>query len=205
MDTASWLHSLGLSEYEQAFRENAIELELLPQLTADDLKEIGVIPVGHRRKLLDAIAALRARALPSPDDARDARVQSPSPVDPIGERRQVTVLFADLAGYTAWGQQLDAEEVHALLEQFFDRADRIIQEHGGRIDKHIGDCVMGVFGAPIAHGDDAERAARAALAISAAIPDVSARIDRPIGVHIGLLADRSSPVALAVPVIASTP
>ena len=73
MDTASWLHSLGLSEYEQAFRENAIELELLPQLTADDLKEIGVIPVGHRRKLLDAIAALRARALPSPDDARDAR------------------------------------------------------------------------------------------------------------------------------------
>jgi len=66
VDTASWLHSLGLSEYEQAFRENAIELELLPQLTADDLKEIGVIPVGHRRKLLDAIAALRARALPSP-------------------------------------------------------------------------------------------------------------------------------------------
>ena len=66
MDTASWLHSLGLSEYEQAFRENAIELELLPQLTADDLKEIGVIPVGHRGKLLDAIAALRARALPSP-------------------------------------------------------------------------------------------------------------------------------------------
>ena len=146
MDTASWLHSLGLSEYEQAFRENAIELELLPQLTADDLKEIGVIPVGHRGKLLDAIAALRARALPSPDDARDARVQSPSPVDPIGERRQVTVLFADLAGYTAWGQQLDAEEVHALLEQFFDRADLIIQEHGGRIDKHIGDCVMGLRG-----------------------------------------------------------
>jgi len=66
VDTASWLHSLGLSEYEQAFRENAIELELLPQLTADDLKDIGVIPVGHRRKLLDAIAALRARALPSP-------------------------------------------------------------------------------------------------------------------------------------------
>jgi class 3 adenylate cyclase len=186
MDIATWLHDLGLSVYEQAFRENAIELELLPQLTADDLKEIGVIPVGHRRKLLDAIAALRASALPAPDDARDARVQSPSPVDPIGERRQVTVLFADLAGYTAWGQQLDAEEVHALLERFFERADRIIQEHGGRIDKHIGDCVMGVFGAPIAHGDDAERAARAALAISAAIPDVSARVGRPIGIHIGV-------------------
>ena len=186
MDIATWLHGLGLGEYEQSFRENAIELELLPQLTADDLKEIGVIPVGHRRKLLDAIAALRASASPAPDDARDVRVQSASPVDPIGERRQVTVLFADLAGYTAWGQQLDAEEVHALLGHFFDRADQIIQEHGGRIDKHIGDCVMGLFGAPIAHGDDAERAARAALAISAAIADVSARVGRPIGVHIGV-------------------
>ena len=76
MDIATWLHGLGLSEYEQAFRENAIELELLPQLTADDLKEIGVIPVGHRRKLLDAIAALRASALLAPDDARDARVHT---------------------------------------------------------------------------------------------------------------------------------
>jgi len=196
VDIATWLHDLDLSVYEQAFRENAIELELLPQLTADDLKEIGVIPVGHRRKLLDAIAALRASALPAPDDARDARVQSASPDDPIGERRQVTVLFADLAGYTAWGQQLDAEEVHALLEQFFDCADRIIQEHGGRIDKHIGDCVMGVFGAPIAHGDDAERAARAALAISAAIPDVSAQVGRPIGIHIGVAGGQ---------VLASTP
>jgi class 3 adenylate cyclase/tetratricopeptide (TPR) repeat protein len=186
VDIATWLHSLGLSEYEEAFRENAIALELLPRLTADDLKEIGVIPVGHRRKLLDAIAALRESASPTRHDAQVARVESASPIDPTGERRQVTVVFADLAGYTAWGQQLDAEEVHALLEQFFDRADRIIQEHGGHIDKHIGDCVMGVFGAPIAHGDDAERAARAALAISAAIPDVVARVGRPIGIHIGV-------------------
>jgi class 3 adenylate cyclase len=186
VDIATWLHGLGLSEYEQAFRENAIEIELLPQLTPDDLKEIGVIPVGHRRKLLNAIAALRPSAMLAPDDVRDAKGQPPSPVDPIGERRQVTVLFADLAGYTAWGQQLDAEEVHALLGQFFDRADRIVQEHGGRIDKHIGDCVMGVFGAPIAHGDDAERAARAALAISGAIPGVSARVGRPVGIHIGV-------------------
>ena len=111
MNIATWLHDLGLSVYEQAFRENAIELELLPQLTADDLKEIGVIPVGHRRKLLDAIAALRRSALPAPDDARDARVQSPSPVDPIGERRHVTLLFADLAGYTAWGQKVGRDEV----------------------------------------------------------------------------------------------
>jgi class 3 adenylate cyclase len=113
-------------------------------------------------------------------------VPAASPIDAIGERRQVTVLFADLAGYTAWGQQLDAEEVHALLEQFFDRADRAIQEHGGHIDKHIGDCVMGVFGAPIAHDNDAERAARAALTIQAAIPELSTRVGHPIGVHVGI-------------------
>ena len=106
--------------------------------------------------------------------------------DPIGERRQVTVLFADLTGSTSWGQELDAEEVHALLEQFFDRADRAVQEYGGHIVRHIGDCVMAIFGAPVAHDDDAQRAARAALAIQAAIPEVSARVGRPVGVHIGL-------------------
>jgi class 3 adenylate cyclase len=186
MDLSAWLRNLGLSQYEQAFRDNAIEPDVLVQLTAEDLKELGVALVGHRRKLLDAIGALRASQVPADDDARDSRMLSASPVDAIGERRQVTVLFADLAGYTAWGQQLDAEEVHALLEQFFDCADRAVQEHGGRIDKHIGDCVMGVFGAPVAHGDDAERAARAALAIRAAVPEVSARVRRPIGVHIGV-------------------
>jgi hypothetical protein len=96
------------------------------------------------------------------------------------------VLFADLVGYTAWGQQLDAEEVHALLEQFFDRVDRVVQEHGGHIVRHIGDCVMAVFGAPVAHDNDAERAARAALAIQAAIPEVSVRVGRPVGVHMGV-------------------
>ncbi|HEX4185738.1 MAG TPA: adenylate/guanylate cyclase domain-containing protein [Stellaceae bacterium] len=186
MDISGWLRSLGLEQYEQAFRDNAIEPGLLPNLTSEDLKELGVTLVGHRRKLLDAIAALRAADTEAPEDARHGRMPSASPIDAIGERRQVTVLFADLAGYTAWGQQFDAEEVHALLEQFFDRADRAIEENGGRIDKHIGDCVMGVFGAPIAHGNDAERAARAALAIQAAIPEVSARVGRPVGVHIGV-------------------
>jgi class 3 adenylate cyclase len=96
------------------------------------------------------------------------------------------VLFADLSGSTAFGQQLDAEEVHALLEQFYDRADRVIQQHDGHIVRHIGDCVMAVFGAPVAHDNDAERAAHAALAIQAAISEVSAHVGRPVGVHIGL-------------------
>jgi class 3 adenylate cyclase/tetratricopeptide (TPR) repeat protein len=186
MDLSAWLRNLGLGQYEQAFRDNAIGPDVLLQLTTEDLKELGVIPVGHRRKLLDAIAALRVSASPASDDAREARILSASPVDPIGERRQVTVLFADLSGYTEWGQRLDAEEVHALLQQFFDRVDGIIQHHGGHIARHIGDCVMAVFGAPVAHDNDAERAARAALAIQAAIPEVSAHVDRPVGVHIGV-------------------
>jgi class 3 adenylate cyclase/tetratricopeptide (TPR) repeat protein len=180
MDVTAWLRSLGLEQYEGAFRDNAIEPDLLPKLTAEDLKELGVSLVGHRRKLLDAIAGLRGPAREPLDEP------SALPVDAIGERRQVTVLFADLSGSTAFGQQLDAEELHALLEQFYDRADRVIQEHGGHIDRHIGDCVMAVFGAPVAHDNDAERAARAALAIQAAIPEVSARVGRPIGVHIGV-------------------
>jgi class 3 adenylate cyclase len=186
MDVTAWLRSLGLEQYEQAFRDNAIEPDLLPTLTAEDLKELGVSLVGHRRKLLDAIAALRRTTMESADDSERGRTSAAAPVDAIGERRQVTVLFADLSGSTAFGQQLDAEEVHALLEQFYDRADRVIQQHDGHIVSHIGDCVMAVFGAPVAHDNDAERAAHAALAIQAAIPEVSAQVGRPVGVHIGL-------------------
>jgi class 3 adenylate cyclase/tetratricopeptide (TPR) repeat protein len=186
MDLSAWLRGLGLGQYEQAFRDNAVSPDVLLQLTAEDLRDLGVVPVGHRRKLLDAIAALRASASPTSDEAREARILSALAVDPIGERRQVTVLFADLADYTAWGQQLDAEEVHAFLQQFFTRVDGIIQQHGGHIARHIGDCVMAIFGAPVAHDNDAERAARAALAIQAAIPEVSAHIGRPVGVHIGV-------------------
>ena len=188
MDLSAWLRSLGLEQYEQAFRDNAVEPDVLPRLTAADLEELGVSLVGHRRKLLDAIAWLRAAEAPAFQDQQNAPAAPPAPADPVGERRQVTVLFADLAGFMAWGQQLDAEELHALIEQFFGCTDRVILEHGGHIDKHIGDCVMGVFGAPVAHGNDAERAARAALAIQAQIPEMSARIGRQIGVHMGVAA-----------------
>ncbi len=103
-----------------------------------------------------------------------------------GERRQVTVLFVDLVGYTKLTSELDAEEVHGLLGGFFARADRIVGEFGGSVDKHIGDCVMAVFGAPVAHSNDPERAARAALAIRDTLPALSREFGREIGVHIGI-------------------
>ena len=150
MDVAAWLESLGLDQYAQAFADNAVDAAVLPALTADDLKELGVAAVGHRRRLLEAIAALQ----PAPATTAAGRTLAE------GERRQVSVLFADLVGYTELASELDAEEVHALLDAFFQLADRMVAEHGGHVDKHIGDCVMAVFGAPVAHGNDAERAVR---------------------------------------------
>jgi hypothetical protein len=98
VNIAAWLHGLGLQQYEQAFRDNAIDAAVLPELTADDLKELGVSLVGHRRKLLGAIAALR----PGVDD-------EPEPVagDATAERRQLTVMFCDLVGSTALSARLD--------------------------------------------------------------------------------------------------
>jgi class 3 adenylate cyclase/tetratricopeptide (TPR) repeat protein len=104
----------------------------------------------------------------------------------VAERRPVSIMFADLVGYTALAEKVDPEETHALLASFFAMADEIILQFGGRIDKHMGDNVMALFGAPIAHGDDPQRAARAALAIHEAMPALSARIGRPLSVHIGI-------------------
>ena len=138
MDVAAWLESLGLPQYAQAFADNAVDAAVLPALTADDLKELGVTAVGHRRRLLEAIAALQTTS--------PAAAASPTLLE--GERRQVSVLFADLVGYTKLATELDPEEVHSLLDAFFQLADRLVAEYGGHVDKHIGDCVMAVFGAP---------------------------------------------------------
>uniref|UniRef100_UPI00135A2929 adenylate/guanylate cyclase domain-containing protein n=1 Tax=Geminicoccus flavidas TaxID=2506407 RepID=UPI00135A2929 len=180
MDLGVWLRRLELQKYVEIFAANAVGLDVLPDLSDADLKELG-IPLGDRKRLLKAAAALRP-AVTAAVAAGDAATAE----EPPGERRQVTVLFADLAGYTALSRELDAEEVHALLGSFFERADRIVAEHGGRVDKHVGDCVMAVFGAPVAHGNDAERTVRAALAIRGAMPAVGAEAGRPVAVHVGV-------------------
>ncbi len=105
---------------------------------------------------------------------------------PAGDRRQVTVMFTDLSGFTKLSGRLDPEETHLLLNRFFETVDAIVEEYGGTVDKHIGDNVMAVFGAPIAHGNDPERAIRAALDIHAAMPDLSVTLEHEITVHIGI-------------------
>jgi class 3 adenylate cyclase/tetratricopeptide (TPR) repeat protein len=183
VDVAAWLRALGLEQYELAFRENAIDVEVLPDLSETDLDRLGVAPVGHRKKLLRAIAALQVGAAPPPGAAAPPELPL---LRREGERRQVTVLFADLVAYTVLSRELDPEEVHALLCRFFECMDRAVEDHGGRVERHIGDCVMAVFGAPVAHGNDAERAVRAAVAIVNVMPELSAEVGHPVRVHVGM-------------------
>ena len=175
MDVRAWLMELGLERYAEAFEENGVDAALLSELNNEDLKDIGVARIADRKRLLKAIAEL-PEAEPKPW----------LPVETEGDRRQVTVLFADLTGYTQLSSKLDSEAIHALLGGFFEMVDGVIDSHGGTIDKHIGDCVMAVFGAPVAHGNDAERAVRAALAIQEGMPRLSARHGRDLQAHIGI-------------------
>ncbi|MBV9756917.1 MAG: AAA family ATPase [Alphaproteobacteria bacterium] len=174
-DLQQWLEALGFGQYADTFAANHIDASLLVQLTDADLKDLGVASLGHRKRLLAAIAE---RALPA---------AAPPASAPIGgERRQVTILFADLSGFTALAQSLDPEEVHELVTRFTALVDGIVVGYGGSIDKHIGDAVMALFGAPVAHGDDPLRAARAALDIHDALARMSAGAARPLQAHIGV-------------------
>ena len=122
--------------------------------------------------------------------AQSAKASSQMPGEkhsqPSGELRQVTIMFADLAGYTRLSTEKDPEEIHHILSRFFEYADGALHSYGGRVDKHIGDAVMGVFGAPVAHGNDPERAVRAAIEIHESMKDLSEEIGTRLEVHIGI-------------------
>jgi class 3 adenylate cyclase/tetratricopeptide (TPR) repeat protein len=179
MNVGAWLRRLGLESYAEAFEQNGVDATLLCELTNEDLKDLGVARIADRKRLLKAIEELsRADGRGEPKPSRSLEAD--------GERRQVTVLFADLAGYTRLSSELDSEEIHALLGTFFETVDGVIDSFGGTIDKHIGDCVMALFGAPVAHGNDAERAVRAALAIQEAMPQLAARLGRELQAHVGI-------------------
>src|SRR5260221_12005469 len=109
-------------------------------------------------------------------------------LEPSGERRQVAVLFADLCGFTELSRRLDAEDLRRLVEGFYARADAIIATYGGAVDKHIGDAVMALFGAPVAHGNDGLRAVRAALDIQNAVGELKDPWGAPLMSHGGAAA-----------------
>src|SRR5580693_4551538 len=130
MDLGDWLRSLGLGQYEAAFRENAIDDSVLPSLTAEDLKDLGVGMVGHRRKLLDAIAALSVDASAKARSLGGAPTTDRPTID-IAERRQVTVMFSDLVGSTALSARLDPEDLREVISAYQKCVTETLQRFGG--------------------------------------------------------------------------
>jgi class 3 adenylate cyclase/predicted ATPase len=173
VDIAAWLHGLGLQQYEPAFRQNDVDAEVLPKLTAEDLISIGVTSVGHRRKLLAAMAALVYEA----------------PVA-AAERRQLTVMFCDLVGSTALSATLDPEDLREVIAAYHRAVARIVAEFDGIVARYMGDGVLAYFGYPQAHEDDAERAVRAGLGAIGAVTRLyvkAVKLQTRVGIATGLV------------------
>ena len=192
MDVAEWPRKLGLEQYEPAFRENRIDADLLPSLTAEDLKDLGVNLVGHRRRLLDAIAALgaevrrppRAPSLTLPRERGRVREGAEA------ERRQLTVMFCDLVGSTALSARLDPEDYREVITAYHRAVADVVSGLDGFVAKYMGDGVLVYFGYPSAHEDDAERAVRAGLGLIDAVGrlDVkSVELQARVGIATGLV------------------
>jgi len=173
-DIDGWLESLGLSTYREAFRANDVDFETLHLLTAEDLQQIGVTSVGHRRRMLAAIADLVRQPDHEPAPATPPPVQpiaAAPPVNraPVVERRQITVMFCDLVGSTELSTRLDPEDLHDLLAAYRACITEAVQRNRGFIAHYVGDGVFVYFGYPHAQEQDAERALRAGLAIIRAV------------------------------------
>jgi predicted ATPase/class 3 adenylate cyclase len=170
-----------MQQYEQAFCDNAIDSAILPELTADDLKDLGVRLVGHRRKLLAAIATLRSEVDAAPGSAAGAAT---------AERRQLTVMFCDLVGSTALSARLDPEDLREIIALYHRAVTDIVAGFDGFVSRYMGDGVLVYFGFPQAHEDDAERAVRAGLGAVDAVGRLdikSVKLQARVGIATGLV------------------
>jgi class 3 adenylate cyclase len=168
MDVATWLGGLGLERHEAAFRDNLIDMNVVRELTENDLEKLG-LPLGDRKRVLKAIASL-----PTLEAAASAPIAASRKRDEA-ERRPITVLFCDLVGSTSLAATLDAEDWRDLVGAYLDNAAKAVTQYGGHVAKKLGDGLMALFGYPKAEENDAERAARAGLAILRALEDLNAR------------------------------
>ena len=184
MDIDGWLSGIGLAQYAELFRANDIDSEMLGRLTNDDLKDIGVASLGHRKKLLEAIAELAGVVLVS---AQPGLVEL-KPHN-AAERRQVTVVFSDLVGSTALSTRMDPEDLREVISAYQQCVAETVRRFGGFVAKYMGDGVLVYFGYPQAHEDDAERAVRAGLELIASVSDLktSASLQTRIGIATGLV------------------
>jgi class 3 adenylate cyclase len=181
---ADWLEKLGLGQYAQRFAENEIDISVLPHLSDQDLKDIGV-PLGHRRKLLAAITELAGAARATPEPA----VQTEPKTQDTAERRQVTVMFSDLVGSTALSARMDPEDLREVISAYQKSVTETVRRFGGFVAKYMGDGVLIYFGYPQAHEDDAERAVRAGLEVVTAVAGLKAPVSLQtrIGIATGLV------------------
>jgi len=184
---ADWLQKLGLGQYAQRFAENDINFAILPHLTDQDLKELGVASLGHRRQLLLAIAELNGvqKGAVQPPPSTEAPV---APHD-TAERRQVTVMFSDLVGSTGLSARMDPEDLREVISAYQKCVADTVRRFGGFVAKYMGDGVLIYFGYPQAHEDDAERAVRAGLELIATVSDLktNAALQTRVGIATGLV------------------
>jgi len=178
---SEWLKGLGLEQYAQAFRDNDIDRDVLPELTPDDLIGLGVGSIGHRRKLLAAIKALQDS--PVVADTGTATAETAS-----AERRLLTVMFCDLVGSTELATRLDPEDLRDIIAKYHACVAEVLTRFGGFVAKYMGDGILAYFGYPQAHEEDAEQAVRAGLAIVAAMArlDLPRRLQVRLGIATGL-------------------
>jgi class 3 adenylate cyclase/tetratricopeptide (TPR) repeat protein/ABC-type transport system involved in cytochrome c biogenesis ATPase subunit len=176
---AEWLASIDLSEYAQRFADNAIDLSVIRDLTEQDLKDLGV-PLGHRRKILRAIAELDGLA-PAPTETATEPALRDEP-----ERRHLTVMICDLVGSTALSARLDPEDMRGVIDAYHAACARITRSYDGFLAEFRGDGILAYFGYPLAHEDDAERTVRAGLEIIAAVAQLETRAGEPLAVRIGI-------------------
>ena len=191
VDIAAWLRELDLERYETAFRNNDIDVDLLSELTDADLERLGVASLGHRKKLLRAIEAVRP---PGPEVAAgaaaiadEASLGPSTPASrPEAERRQLTVMFVDLVGSTALAARLDPEDMREVLRAYQDACAGVIARFEGFVAKFMGDGVLAYFGYPRAHEDEAERAVRAGLALAATVGELKIPNGEALRARIGI-------------------
>ena len=191
MDVAAWLGGLGLEQYAQLFRDNDIDREILCGMTAEDLKELGISSFGHRRRLFNAIGALR-RVPPMRDVARSSTSATSAPTSnpPVdAERRQLTVMFCDLVGSTPLSARLDPEDLRRIIGAYHRCVAEIVESFGGFVARYMGDGVLVYFGYPQAHEDDAERATRCGLALVDRVPQLNEaeELHARVGIATGLV------------------
>jgi class 3 adenylate cyclase len=186
---ADWLEKLGLGQYAQCFAANDINFTLLPDLTDQDLKELGVSSLGHRRQLLRAITDLKSIETATPKTA--VALATPVPPQPrdTAERRQVTVMFSDLVGSTALSARMDPEDLREVISAYQKCVAETVRRFGGFVAKYMGDGVLVYFGYPQAHEDDAERSVRAGLELIAAVAGLKTRapLQTRVGIATGLV------------------